>query len=335
MSLHNPHDQFFKEAFSRKEPAIECFSHYLPPAIVESIDWDTLNQESNSFVEKALRETSSDILYSVRLKSITTTPQHFYLYCLFEHQSSKDDRMPYRLLTYMVRIWEQLLKTNKELKKMPPILPIVLHQNKNKWKVSTQFSDLLAIPEDLKSHLSPFLPDFKHVLIDLPTERIEQLKDKLWLRVIFELFQAIAKNEIDTVLEKVIPLIDILHKNSDDLAFVHSCLSYLYNADTTSDKQTFKQIIYTLQHTTTKENIMTLAQQFREEGREEGLEKGLEKGTLTTKQRDIIEALEVRFNSVPQGLQEAVSVIHDLPRLSKLHRSAIICPDIETFTKYL
>ena len=76
---------------------------------------------------------------------------------------------------------------------------------------------------------------------------------------------------------------------------------------------------------------MTLADQLREEGQEKGLEKGLKKGF----QESILEALEIRFGQIPDGLGEIVVGIHDPSRLRSLHKAAIKAATLEAFTAAL
>ena len=68
---------------------------------------------------------------------------------------------------------------------------------------------------------------------------------------------------------------------------------------------------------------MTLADQLREEG----LEKDL--------QESILEALEIRFGQIPDGLGEIVVGIQNPSRLRSLHKAAIQAATLETFTAAL
>ena len=56
---------------------------------------------------------------------------------------------------------------------------------------------------------------------------------------------------------------------------------------------------------------MTLADQLREEGLQEGLQEGRQEGL----QEGIVEALEIRFGQIPEGLRDAVAGHHDLTRM--------------------
>lgn len=54
--LDNPHDKFFKEAFSRPEVARYFLAQQLPPAVLAHIDLDTLALQKDSFVNPELAE---------------------------------------------------------------------------------------------------------------------------------------------------------------------------------------------------------------------------------------------------------------------------------------
>jgi hypothetical protein len=64
-------------------------------------------------------------------------------------------------------------------------------------------------------------------------------------------------------------------------------------------------------------------------------ELAMEKGCTLTRQQAVIEALEIRFDRVPEGLREEIGAVTDSARLHALHRAAIRCPDIETFAREL
>ena len=57
--------------------------------------------------------------------------------------------------------------------------------------------------------------------------------------------------------------------------------------------------------------------------------------SILAKQQAVVEALEIRFDRVPDGLREEIGRIVDSPRLHALHRAAIRCADLESFVKDL
>ena len=74
---------------------------------------------------------------------------------------------------------------------------------------------------------------------------------------------------------------------------------------------------------------MSTADILRQEGRQEGEQRGM----ILARQQDVIEALEIRFDLVPDGLREEIEHVTDSARLHLLLRSAIRCADLESFTK--
>ena len=80
---------------------------------------------------------------------------------------------------------------------------------------------------------------------------------------------------------------------------------------------------------------MSTADILRQEGRQEGELRGRQEGEILARQQDVVEALEIRFDRVPDGLREEIGHIVDSSRLHALLRAAIRCVDLESFAKQL
>ncbi len=74
-------------------------------------------------------------------------------------------------------------------------------------------------------------------------------------------------------------------------------------------------------------------EQGREEGHEAGLEEGLEQGKLRSAREFVIEALTLRFQSIPQELIDDINALKELQQLRKLLRLAIMVGSIEEFER--
>ena len=59
--------------------------------------------------------------------------------------------------------------------------------------------------------------------------------------------------------------------------------------------------------------------------------RAIEQGSLQTRREIVIEALQLRFQSIPEELLAALSSLTDLQRLKQLHRQAIIAGSLEEF----
>jgi predicted transposase YdaD len=84
---------------------------------------------------------------------------------------------------------------------------------------------------------------------------------------------------------------------------------------------------------------MTLAEQLHEEGMQQGMQQGRQEGRkeglVFSKQQDILEALMIRFDRVPEGLREEIESITDTAKLQALLRAAIRSSRLEEFAESL
>ena len=166
----NVHDAFFKEMLSRPEHAASLLQQILPARITARIHFDSLAPCAGSYVDEALKERHSDLLFSVTIEG-----RPALIYILFEHQSTVDGLMSFRLLRYEVRIWERWLRDNPNARKLPVILPVVLHHSVTGWSGSTAFEDLLDVDEATLADVAPYIPNFQFLLEDISHETDEAL----------------------------------------------------------------------------------------------------------------------------------------------------------------
>src|SRR5690242_6166587 len=110
------HDKTFKSAMADARVAQEFFEMYLPDEILSLIDIHTLKLSPNSYIDEDLNVLASDVLYQVNLKDKSTG----YIYVLCEHQSRVDPLMAFRLWSYVMRIWHDVIKQTGS-KKLPLI----------------------------------------------------------------------------------------------------------------------------------------------------------------------------------------------------------------------
>ena len=110
--LHQPHDRLFRAVFSDADEAASLLQAALPGVIRDSFDWATLTLLDGTFVDEGLP-------YQVEH---TDTGQPVSMYLLFEHQSSPDPWMPFRLLRYCCRIWEAGRRNDPASSELRPIV---------------------------------------------------------------------------------------------------------------------------------------------------------------------------------------------------------------------
>ena len=270
--VHQPHDKFFKEAFGRLDLSRSFFRSYLPPHLADAVDWTTLQLEPGSFVDERLVGRATDLLYSARVRG-----EPVFLYFLFEHQSTVDPAMPFRLLGYMVRIWEVWRKRAKPGQKPPCILPLVLHQGAGPWTVSTRFLDGLAVPEGLCAEVAPCQPDFEHILVDLSRVPLAQMQGDLLLQLTLTLMKAVVREELGIWLERYGPALGELLGQPDRAGLARVLLKYALSVDA-KQPSTVEEFVVKLNDQTVKSDVMSIAEQLMQRGRQEGRQEGLQEG---------------------------------------------------------
>ena len=321
--LHQPHDKLFRATFSDPRNAAAFLRHHLGGPLPALVDWDSLSLLPGSFIDSRMKGSEADLLFSARIGGSDAL-----FYILWEHQRSEDPTMALRLLTYMVRIWDDQLKKQGRPARLAPILPVVLAQDKDRWKTSSEFHDLFTFPEEIEKMARACTPDFSFRLLQLADMAYEDIHGTpegiLTLR-------SLKAEPIGELLRSEVWDRDLITGVSRE--WVERFFRYVLNADV--DREAFKARVYSQGSAVLNSAAMTLAEQFRQEGWQQGQQEGRQEGEVCSRQQVLLEALEVRFGSIPARLGAALSAVRDLERLKALNRAALISPDLETFASNL
>lgn len=171
-TVHQRHDTSYRFLLSSKKLFVELLRSFVNQGWVQAVNEEDVQEIPHSFVLQDFKRQEADLVYRVNLNG-----QDVVFYLLLEMQSSVDFRMPYRLLLYQVEIWRYLLQneeealSNRKTFQLPPIIPIVLYNGKQKWTAELQFRKLFA-NEDL---FGSELLNFEYLLIDVARYTEEEL----------------------------------------------------------------------------------------------------------------------------------------------------------------
>ncbi|MBL4849733.1 MAG: Rpn family recombination-promoting nuclease/putative transposase [Planctomycetes bacterium] len=86
---NQPHDALFKASLTPEAARSLCRA-VLPPEVAQAFEGAEITRAPGEFVEEALRDRSSDVLYRAVLGE-----QETLIYVLFEHQSTVDRLMAF------------------------------------------------------------------------------------------------------------------------------------------------------------------------------------------------------------------------------------------------
>ncbi len=271
-TLNNPHDRFFKTVFGRTEVAAEFLERYLPAEVAATLDWATLRPEKETFLDPQLTQHPADLLYAVTLHG----GEAGYVYVLFEHKSYVEARINLDLLRYRVRIWEQWLNDgNTGL--LPVIIPVVFYHGAARWGVKRQFAQTVADAPGLQR----YVPVCEYHLVDLSAYWDEELRGAVLLQVALWTLKYVFRDELRERLPGILGLLRALEQSSSGLDFIRALLRYLAqvaSTDRLSDQELRQAVTQALSGG--GELMMTIAEQWEQQGMEKGMEKGEAKALL-------------------------------------------------------
>ena len=168
---NQPHDGLFKPAFFERKNGLGLLRSLLPADVVAALDLRSFKRCSESFVDETLAQNHSDCLFQTRFRG-----SDLYFYFLVEHQSSQDPLMAFRLLRYLVKIWDWWTQDRPDAKRLPPIVPLVVYHGDKPWSKPQTLRDLIDMPSHLWATLEGYIPSFRFLLDDLALASDDELK---------------------------------------------------------------------------------------------------------------------------------------------------------------
>jgi predicted transposase/invertase (TIGR01784 family) len=292
MATETPHDSLFKRVFSTPENAVGVLRALVPPALNRVIDWSTLELAPGTFVDDHLAHRHTDLLYTVRCGD-----SKVFIYVLFEHQSTGDRLMAFRILRYMVKVWDAFLAREKDAARLPAILPIVLQHEPGGWRHSTDLSALIGLDPQVVEALGDHLPRLRFLLDDLPKITEEELSKRALTATaaitLLLLRKASTSPDLLADLERWRDLLVSVLSARNGLQAMRAILEYISGvADI--PPQNLQRFVHEL-GPVAEEAFMTTAQMLRNEGQIKGELKGRAEGELKGRAATLLEQLAEKF----------------------------------------
>jgi len=146
--IPSPHDRLFRRVLENPARAAAVLRTYLPKAITDRLSDDPPKLVDGSFVDPALRESRSDLLFEMTLA--TGTP--LLIYTLLEHKSTPDPLTPLQIEEYKLKIWrrEYTQKPTHPFK-LPPILALVFYHGDRPWTVPCSIAEMIRDEDAIRA----------------------------------------------------------------------------------------------------------------------------------------------------------------------------------------
>jgi len=266
--MKNPHDKFFKAAFSDIETARGFLQHYLPEEVKKQIDLATLETTQGSYVDRELKESHTDLLLRADIAG-----RKGYVYLLFEHKSYSDQLVLLQLLKYMIKIWEKELHAGK---KLSVIIPIVVYHGQKRWEVEGKLSGLIEGYAELPETLWKYIPDYAYELHDLTSEEEGEHIESGEVKMTVYLFRTVVAPDKGTSLRRFEEAMQALKEVSgrrDIEDLIEQGFRYLLSLKPEIE---LEELVEIASRTSEErgEQIMTLAERLIDRGMKKGLEIG-------------------------------------------------------------
>lgn len=261
--IHNPHDRLFRASLAQVRIAREFFARHLPTKFQAILDLNTLKIEKDTFIEDNFKASEADLLYSVTLHDQSRA----YLYLLCEHASNVDKNIAFRILVYVINIMKQHHAQHPN-EPLPLVVPLVLYTGKETWTVALDIFPLFGAQSDLARELWP--PTYQ--LIDVHRLSDEELLQHDFSGLLEYVFKYAAARDVEHFLAQTFPWLRRAAKKDIQQAMLLGkyVVFYTLGINENLDKSAFHRLAEKhLGETPLRSEIMTLAEQFRQEGREE------------------------------------------------------------------
>jgi predicted transposase/invertase (TIGR01784 family) len=269
--LPTPHNNFFHYALSHVEAARDLIQTHLPADLVQDLDLDSLELQKDTFVDEDLRESYSDLLYSVRLAGAKGEPIEGQIYLLLEHKSQSDPMTCFQLLRYIVRIWEQRLRNGESV---CPIFPLVIYHGQEAWTAPVSLEELIGGP----SRLFQYGVQMAYPVLDIGRIPDELLATDPFLQSVLGLLKYSRRRDFEEKLEFLLQC--LLKSGTIEVRQEHveAIFVYISSASPLIPLEKLTMTIEKLFHTQVEPG--SIADRFIKQGRQEGRHEGLKEGEI-------------------------------------------------------
>ena len=195
------HDNAYKHLFSHPQAVRDLLRGFVEEDWVALLDFDTLEKVSGSYVTDDLRDREDDIIWRIRMQG-AEVDEWIYVYLLLEFQSSVDNFMAVRILTYVGLLYQDLIKAKKiKAGKLPPVFPLVLYNGVRTWNAEREVENLI---ETVPTSLAAYRPRLRYFLLDEGRVSEESLNqpDNAVARLV-EIEQLLNPEDLAPLIEKL------------------------------------------------------------------------------------------------------------------------------------
>jgi predicted transposase YdaD len=188
---NRPHDKVFRRTFRRVAHARGVLRQLVGQDIAQQLDWRSLRVEPGTYVEEALRDRMSDLLFSVRFRG---SERRALVYLLWDHQRQPDRMMPLRLHNYGGRaLYDYTQRRDAIPGYVPTLIPLLVYQGPGDWPGPYLLSELSHLPGE---PAPPVFMDLSMIVHDLHDDSLPPSELTVLAKTTFGLLRLAALEEL-------------------------------------------------------------------------------------------------------------------------------------------
>lgn len=303
---NHPHDKIFRRVFKQVKHALGALRALVGEGLASQLDWPTLRVEPGTYVEEALRDLMSDLLFSVRFRNGN---RRALLYLLWDHQRQPDRMMPLRFHNYSGRALHDYTKSEGAIPGyIPTLIPLLVYQGPGEWPGPCFLSELSQLPGEPEP---PIHMDLRMTVHSLDDDSLPPSELTVLARTTFRLLRLAASGQLVVAnAARVANWLDDVHETYgyDDY---RSLIEYVWSA---GEEQGMIESIIEHSREDVKKDAMSAADWLRaqgwkqgwEDGRAKGWEDGRAKGWEDGRRALLLRQLALRFGRVPRRMRAKV-----------------------------
>ncbi len=268
-NISKPHDSLFKDFLSDIEIARRFLEVHLPKELQQQCDLSTLELQNGSFIGNELKQRFTDILYRVKCRK-----KDAYLYMLIEHQSGAERMLPLRVCRYEIDVMQGHLDKGHD--ELPEVTSLIFYRGRTSpYPYSADILDHFENPGQKRRGDFPKIP----IIIDVSAIPDEEIRTHGSIALLETLQKYIKVKDLCDFAQDIVTGLDH-HPLSKDRK--KKVFHYMLSEGNCADFDQFYKMIYQYS-SKTGEDMMSVAQQLKQEGWEEGQREGQQKGVQQEK----------------------------------------------------
>jgi predicted transposase YdaD len=287
------------------------------PDLAERLDFERLERIERTFIVEDYRQREADIVLRVPYRS-EAGERIVMVFVLVEHQSAVDVWMPFRLLLYMLLLWDDLRRRDgTERFQLPPIVPVVFYTGAERWDTSLNFRDLIEGAVELRR----FAPQFDVLYVGLPETPASNLEAVGPVGWTLRALQRVSADhpEFAAIVGRAVAAIRTLVSEADWEALMNFLLRLIAYNRPAGDLRSLESVLATAatspkQRKEISAMIKTATDVWFEEGLSRGREEGREEGVRKT----LVRIGRRRLGEPTAAQLHTLNEIRDVERLERM-----------------